>query len=175
MSIEKEKTSNYYLNNRTEVFKIYGINPDDKRYNCHHIVTKKEFKTGMVSPNFDIDGKSNLYPIRVDLHIILHQILEAADNYEDIQPLLTRWHEVEVGSYKPKPEILISKSLAKAPKKNKIKSDFIPSKLSPRADKTTFAEKISSEDTHKLIDYRNRYEQAQIEELNEFQTYYDSA
>jgi hypothetical protein len=175
MSIEKEKASSYYLKNRDEVFQVYGIDPKDRKYNCHHIVTKNDFKTGIVSSDFDIDNKSNLYPIRVDLHVILHQIIEATDNNEDIQPLLARWHEVETNLDKPKPEKLISKSLVKASNKNKIEPNFIPSRLNPRADETIFAEKISNEDANKLTAYRNRYEQAQIKKLSEFQIYYDSA
>ena len=74
-----------YLKNRTRVFEIYGIKETDQRYNCHHIVCKSDVGS-LVPADFDIDGKSNLYPIlrydhdevnrRIDMDIVCGETLE---------------------------------------------------------------------------------------------------
>jgi len=81
--------------NRERVFEIYGIDPEDERYNCHHITMKSDFRNGNIINETNVNSKSNLYPIRKELHVILHQIINAADNEEDIKPLILYWREVE--------------------------------------------------------------------------------
>jgi len=96
MSVEKNYLpSNCYSENKLRVFEIYGIDPDDTRYNCHHLVTRNDFKSGNINPNFEINSKSNLYPMRTRLHTILNLIIDATDNNEDIQPLLLRYQKTE--------------------------------------------------------------------------------
>jgi hypothetical protein len=60
--LDKKMSNERYLRNRTRVFEIYGIHPNDQRYNCHHIVCKADVGS-LVPADFDIDGKANLYPI----------------------------------------------------------------------------------------------------------------
>lgn len=62
MSQEQE-----YIQNRNRVFEIYGINPNDKRYNCHHIVQKCDLGV-IVSSTFRVNEISNLYPILITDH-----------------------------------------------------------------------------------------------------------
>lgn len=81
--------------NRERVFEIYGIDPEDERYNCHHIVMRTDFKHGTIVNETNVNSKSNLYPIRKELHVILHKIINAAENGEDIKPLILYWREVE--------------------------------------------------------------------------------
>ena len=64
-----------YKKNRTRVFKIYGIDPKDEKYNCHHIVTHEDLKLGLVSPDFDLNAKSNLYPFIIKNHNDLHKLI----------------------------------------------------------------------------------------------------
>lgn len=56
----KEKET--YLRNRARVYEIYGIKENDQRYNCHHIIQRSDVGE-LVGKDFDIDAKSNLYPI----------------------------------------------------------------------------------------------------------------
>ena len=62
-----------YAINRERVYKIYGINIDDKNYNCHHIVTREDVKKGLVEPNFDLHSLSNLIPLKIRDHNDLHR------------------------------------------------------------------------------------------------------
>lgn len=56
-----------YKINRARVFEIYGIDPKDRRYDCHHIVQKSDVKRGLVG-DFDVNEKSNLYPTLKEDH-----------------------------------------------------------------------------------------------------------
>jgi len=102
--MSKEKQSqflkNKYYSNKIKVFKIYGIKISDPEYNCHHIVTKNDLITGLFPDDFDIDGLSNLYPIKIKQHELLNKIIYAVDNGCDITPYLNLWREMEDSSFK---------------------------------------------------------------------------
>ena len=91
-------SSEYYNENRRRVFEIYGLDPKDSRYNCHHIVSKKDYKNGVVGPEFDLDGKANLYPLRKNLHNILTDIIDAAERGDDTQNLYRKMRLVEANN-----------------------------------------------------------------------------
>ena len=62
-----------YHQNRERVFSIYGIDPNDKRFSCHHILFRSDFKT---HPEWDQkyqDSKANLIPLTKEEHLRLHQ------------------------------------------------------------------------------------------------------
>ena len=54
-----------YRKNRERVFDIYAIDLNNPEYDCHHIVTREDVKTGLVSKDFNLNAISNLYPIKV--------------------------------------------------------------------------------------------------------------
>jgi hypothetical protein len=137
---------------RERVFQIYGIDPEDERYNCHHIVPRseirKDIKNGNINIYSTINCKSNLYPIRKELHVILHQIINAADNGEDTKPLLLHWHEVE--------EALSSEEKLKEIQKKEIikRSDRIDlyKELSYQKNGLMIAQRLSNETLTKIFD-----------------------
>ena len=64
-----------YQENKRRVFEIAGISVRDRQYNCHHIIGRYEYRInkdfwdkGSPSGHFDVDGKSNLFPVRVEDH-----------------------------------------------------------------------------------------------------------
>jgi len=71
LKVNKER----YHRNKKIVFELYGISPQDKNYNCHHIVMRHDLGD-LVPLTFDIDNISNLYPLRRDLHEQLHLRVE---------------------------------------------------------------------------------------------------
>ncbi len=156
-------SSESYHQNRTRVFEIYGLDPKDSQYNCHHIVTRKDFKTGIVDPAFKIDELSNLYPIRVCLHKILNEIIEASDNNQDIQPLLDLWKQTEDNLKQPQIKKIKTKKVSK-----NTSTIVFPTGLSIRADATNFCEKLSKMDLDKLLSYRNRFKDTQNEKIQDF-------
>ena len=64
-----------YKENRKRVYQIYNIDIDDKSYNCHHIITRQDFKIGLVSSDYDINAVSNLIPMKLRDHNKLHRDL----------------------------------------------------------------------------------------------------
>ena len=81
-------TKEKYKENRTTVFKIMGIDPDDRRYNCHHIIERSDYgrkkdkvfwDDSVPSGRFDIDGISNLFPLKVEVHAELHRRLDGLE------------------------------------------------------------------------------------------------
>ena len=66
-----------YKRNRERVYDIYGIPKKDRgtKYNMHHIVFRSDLGK-LVSEDFDLDCKSNLYPLRKDVHQELHNKVE---------------------------------------------------------------------------------------------------
>lgn len=72
-----------YSENRQRVFEIYGINPNDCNYNCHHIISKSDIKKNLVIPDFDLDCKSNLYPIERIKHHELHRKIEKLEQVKE--------------------------------------------------------------------------------------------
>jgi hypothetical protein len=69
-----------YQRNRTRVFEICGIASRDKRYNCHHIVGREEYRlnkefwdNGSPGGHFDLDGKGNVFPVTLEQHAWINQ------------------------------------------------------------------------------------------------------
>jgi len=59
------------------VFEIYGIDPKDRNYNCHHIIERRDYKTKedkkkwdayAPSGRFDLDEIGNLAPVTLEQH-----------------------------------------------------------------------------------------------------------
>ena len=59
------------------MFEIQGIDPKNRRYNCHHIIEKRDYKTkeqrkfwddSVPSGRFDINGKGNIFPVTLEEH-----------------------------------------------------------------------------------------------------------
>ena len=57
-----------------------GIDPDDRRYNCHHLIERSDYKknkrfwdSSVPSGRFDIDQVSNLFPVRIEDHEWINQ------------------------------------------------------------------------------------------------------
>jgi len=76
-------TKERFHKNRTRVFEIMGIDPQDKRYNAHHIIERSDYKhnkkfwdASVPSGHFDIDGKGNLFPLKVEVHAELHRRID---------------------------------------------------------------------------------------------------
>jgi hypothetical protein len=94
MNHEKER----YLKNREESFKRKGIDPRDKRYNCHHILTREDKKRGRLPPDFDIDCVDNLMPILIERHNALNKYMELhPELYDDISTRVDLANLAEIG------------------------------------------------------------------------------
>jgi hypothetical protein len=156
MSIERKQNKESYKRNRTNIFEIYGIDPKDKKYNCHHIVTKSDHKKGVINLPADINCQSNLYPISIRLHPILHQIIDAADRGGDIKPFLEKWKQVESELKSPivqeTSKIILVAEIEK-PAEKVEQSIQRPLKLNPREENTAFSRRLSREDLNKLLSF----------------------
>ena len=74
-----------------------GINPNDRRYNCHHIVGREEYRRNREyfdeqaknTPlhRFSVDGVGNLFPLRLEDHQFIHEV-----QGDFIQPRRKRKH-----------------------------------------------------------------------------------
>ena len=60
-----------------------GLNPEDKRYSCHHIIERSDYKhnkkfwdDSVPSGHFDIDAKGNLFPLKIEEHKELHRKID---------------------------------------------------------------------------------------------------
>ena len=62
------------------VYEIYGIEPNDRRYNIHHIIMKREVKSGLMK-NFDVNKISNLIPLLKEDHAKLHKRIDLMEHY----------------------------------------------------------------------------------------------
>ena len=191
MSFENKFKKDIYIDNRNRVFDIYGINSKNKQYNCHHITTKLDLNIGIVSPIFDVDNKSNLYPLRVSLHHILNQIIEAVDSDEniDIEPLRARWKQTEEAinrpikvkiKQKPIPNPMLVMTAHESSSvffynKRGEKLPIRSNRLTERAENKTFVQKLSKEDVERLMEYKRRFNNAQEQYLKEFLLYDDGA
>lgn len=71
--------SECYKKNRTRVFEIYGLDPNDRTYNCHHIFSRSDRKLGLIPAGYDINAKENLYPMKIRDHINLHKLINKID------------------------------------------------------------------------------------------------
>ena len=76
-------TKERYHQNRSRVFEIMGLNPEDKRYSCHHIIERSDYKhnkkfwdDSVPSGHFDIDAKGNLFPLKIEEHKELHRKID---------------------------------------------------------------------------------------------------
>jgi hypothetical protein len=67
-------SSERFHQNAARVYEIYGIPPEQRGivYNIHHIVNKADVGS-LVRYDFDIDGKSNLFPMLIGEHCELHR------------------------------------------------------------------------------------------------------
>lgn len=145
MSIENNNSHQSYNDNRARVFEIYGINPKDKRYNCHHIVTKNDNRMGIINLGYGMNCKENLYPIRNELHIILTSIINAVDNGKDTTYLMEKWHTIEA-------------NLDKRKTRQKSKRfNFVPVFIDRSVESNTLADRVSRSDLDKLLDFSNNY------------------
>ena len=68
-----------YHANKERVFTIYGVDPKDPKYNCHHICDKAHAKRGEVFEDMDINEKGNLIPLLKTVHAALHKKIDAMD------------------------------------------------------------------------------------------------
>lgn len=60
-------TTPEYRENRERVFEIQGVDKKRKDINCHHIIQRCDL--GILVPlDFDIDAKSNLFPVTLIEH-----------------------------------------------------------------------------------------------------------
>jgi len=66
--------------NYARVYEIYGIEPNDRRYNIHHIVYKRDCKSGLMK-NFDVNQISNLCPLKKEDHADLHRRVDLIEHY----------------------------------------------------------------------------------------------
>jgi len=72
-----------YTHNRAEVFEDCGLKPRDKKtYNCHHIIHKRDAKKKELT-GFNVNQKSNLIPLREDIHERLHQIIDGNKEWKN--------------------------------------------------------------------------------------------
>jgi hypothetical protein len=66
--------------NYRRVYEIYGIDPRDHSYNIHHIIMKREVKSGLMK-NFDVNKISNLIPLLKEDHAKLHKRIDLMEHY----------------------------------------------------------------------------------------------
>jgi len=77
MSKEKD-----YLSNRVKVFNECDINPNDKRFNCHHIYEKNDKKRHLLPKDFQINNRCNLIPLPIEIHNELHEIMDNTKEFK---------------------------------------------------------------------------------------------
>jgi hypothetical protein len=78
--MSKEKSR--YLDNKKRVMEIYGVDPEDRSFNIHHIIFKSDFQGGGVAESVDkgyMNSKANLIPLPVNEHKRLHERVEDID------------------------------------------------------------------------------------------------
>lgn len=80
--MSKEKN---YLSNRVKVFNECNINPNNKRFNCHHDYFRIDLRKHLLPNNFPINNTSNLTPLPIEIHDELHYIIENEVKYRDIK------------------------------------------------------------------------------------------
>jgi hypothetical protein len=73
-----------YRHNKARVCEIMGISPQDRRFNIHHLIGRKEYHDNPrfwdeTAPNhhFDIDGLGNLFPVTLDQHEWINERTES--------------------------------------------------------------------------------------------------
>lgn len=73
------KEKQIYQANRERVFSIYGIDPKDRRYNCHHIQFRNDFDHHPDWPQDYQDSKANLIPMLEEEHRRLHEKVDGME------------------------------------------------------------------------------------------------
>ena len=73
------KEKQRYQANRERVFEIYGIDPQDRRYNAHHILFRGDFDNNPDWPQDYQDSKANLCPLLIEEHDRLHERVDGID------------------------------------------------------------------------------------------------
>ena len=60
-----------------------GINPQDRRYNVHHVLFRSDFKRNqLIRESYGLpymDSKDNLFPLDKQEHARLHKLIEEID------------------------------------------------------------------------------------------------
>ena len=74
-------TKERYHANKERVFTIYGVDPKDPNYNCHHIIFKRDAKKGRIFEGMDINAKANLIPLPKPVHSELHAKVDKMEGY----------------------------------------------------------------------------------------------
>lgn len=75
---QMDKEKEIYLKARSRVFEIYGLDPNDKRYNCHHICQRSDIGT-LLPLDFEVNALSNLIPMKTHEHKQLHERIAFID------------------------------------------------------------------------------------------------
>ena len=74
-----------YLQNKQRVKELYGIDPNDRRYNVHHLGFRNDFKEGRFGKKEEtwgimkkgyIDSTANLCPLEKEVHRKIHEKAE---------------------------------------------------------------------------------------------------
>ena len=69
-----------YKDNRQRVRELYGIDPNDRRFDTHHLLFRKDFKNGLpLDPEYQ-DSKANLVPMKKTEHARLHRKVQEMEN-----------------------------------------------------------------------------------------------
>lgn len=83
-----------YERNREIAFEMRGLNPNDKGYNCHHIVFRDDVKRGRVPKDFPINAVDNLLPLPIYRHEALNcyishhpELIDDVSNRQDLAHL----------------------------------------------------------------------------------------
>lgn len=71
------KESRYEQTKRNERLEL-GISSRDKTINFHHIINRSDYKKHRVPKNFPLNEESNIIPLKIRTHELLHFI---DDNY----------------------------------------------------------------------------------------------
>ena len=71
-----------YLTNRDLVFKERGLKPHTNRENCHHIVEKNDKKRKLIRSDFQLNNRSNLVPLPIEVHEQLHILMDNDKRYK---------------------------------------------------------------------------------------------
>lgn len=70
---------------RRECFEQAGVkNPKrNQRVNLHHICFKSDYKRGLLPRDFNVNQRSNLIPLEIEVHNELHKIIDNNPRYRN--------------------------------------------------------------------------------------------
>lgn len=70
---------------RRECFEQAGIkNPKrNPRYNIHHVYQKRDKREHSLPPGFNVNQRSNLIPLEIEVHNELHKIIDNNPRYRN--------------------------------------------------------------------------------------------